>query len=228
MSAHETHHETNLDFVSRIPYLLAIDATRADERVERAERTDLRERLIDATEQVMRENGPHNVRIDQVARLAGCSRATVYRYVADKDELVREVLIRLARARALEMEPRLAGITDPAHRIAEGVQSTVDAVRDEWWYRALAERGATAAVARIGGGPRAFVALTTPLVAPAVERLAVKGVLRPGISVEQATEWLCVVTTGLLAMDMPTGRTRAEQIAFLRTFVADPLLTRDA
>jgi len=199
-----------------------IDATRVDERAE------LRERLIDATEQVMRDNGPHNVRIDQVARLAGCSRATLYRHVADKDELVREVLIRLARARARQMEPRLARITDPAQRIAEGVQSTVDAVRDEWWYQALAERGATAAVARIGGGPRAFVALTTPLVAPAVERLAARGVLRPGLTVEQATEWLCVVTTGLLAMDMPTGRTRAEQITFLRTFVADPLLRRES
>ena len=173
----------------------------------------------------MRENGPHNVRIDHVARLAGCSRATVYRHVADKDELVREVLIRLARARSRQMEPRLARITDPAVRIAEGVQSTVDAVRGEWWYQALAEQGATAAVARIGGGPQAFVALTAPLVAPSIERLAALGVLRPGITVEQATEWLCVVTTGLLAMDAP-DRTHDEQIAFLRLFVADPLLRR--
>lgn len=176
----------------------------------------------------MRDNGPHNVRIDQVARLAGCSRATVYRYVADKDELVREVLIRLARARARQMEPRLGRITDPAERIAEGVQSTVEAVQDEWWYQDLAAQGATAAVARIGGGPQAFVALTAPLVAPSIERLAKLGVLRPGITVEQATEWLCVVTTGLLAMDAPTNRTRAEQIAFLRLFVADPLLRRNS
>jgi AcrR family transcriptional regulator len=188
----------------------------------------VRERLIDATEKVMRENGPHNVRIDQVARLAGCSRATVYRHVADKDELVREVLIRLARARSQQMSPRLARIADPAERIAEGVLSTVEAVQDEWWYQGLAAEGATAAVARIGGGPQAFVALTTPLVAPTIERLAARGVLRPGITVEQATEWLCVVTTGLLAVDRPTGRTRAEQVAFLRLFVADPLLTRES
>jgi hypothetical protein len=50
--------------------------------------------------------------------------------------------------------------------------------------------------------------------------------LRPGITVEQATEWLCVVATGLLAMEMPAERSRAEQIAFLRTFVADPLVQR--
>jgi hypothetical protein len=70
------------------------------------------------------------------------------------------------------------------------------------------------------------VKLTAPLVAPAIERLAAAGMLRPGITVEQATEWLCVVATGLLAMEMPAERSRAEQIAFLRTFVADPLVQR--
>jgi AcrR family transcriptional regulator len=174
----------------------------------------------------MRRQGPLSVRIDEVARLAGCSRATVYRHAADKDELVREVLIRLARTRAAAMRPHLARHRDPAERIAEGVQCTVDAIRGEWWYRALAEHGATAAVARIGGGPQAFVALTAPLVAPAIEHLAAQDLLRPGITVEDATEWLCVVTTGLLAIEMPSERSRADQVAFLRRFVADPLLRR--
>jgi AcrR family transcriptional regulator len=174
----------------------------------------------------MRRNGPLTVRVDEVARLAGCSRATVYRHVADKDELVREVLVRLARARAAQMEPVLAAVEDPGERIAEGVLRTVEAVRDEWWYKALARHGATAAVARIGGGPRAFVALTTPLVAPFLSRLAEAGLLRPGVTIDDATEWLCVVTTGLMATDAPAARSRADHVAFLRRFVADPLLRR--
>ncbi len=195
----------------------------------------------------MRRDGPLNVRIDEVARLAGCSRATLYRHVADKDELVREVLIRLARERAAAMAPGLARIADPADRIAEGVVRTLEGIRGEWWYAALARHGATAAVAGLGGGPRAFVALTSPLVAPFIEHLDAQGLLRPGITVADATEWLCVVTTGLLAIGVgdapeavdaggtdrshtvggsPVDRTRAEQVAFLRRFVADPLLRR--
>jgi AcrR family transcriptional regulator len=174
----------------------------------------------------MRRDGPHKVRIDAVAQLAGCSRATVYRYVADKDELVREVLVRLARARALQMHPVLARIDDPGQRIAEGVQRTVEAIRSEWWYDELVRLGETAALARLGGGPRAFVALTTPLVAPSVERLSEQGLLRPGMTTEDATEWLCLVTTGLLAMDVTNERPRREQVEFLRRFVADPLLRR--
>jgi AcrR family transcriptional regulator len=174
----------------------------------------------------MRRNGPLGVRIDEVARVAGCSRATLYRHVADKDELVREVLARLARDRAERMATTLQAIDDPRERIAEGVHRTVQAVRAEWWYQALERRGATGAVARIGGGPEAFVAVAKPLVAPFLARVAAMGMLRPGVTVEDATEWLCVVTTGLLTMDVPTSRTRAEQIAFLRRFVADPLLRR--
>jgi AcrR family transcriptional regulator len=174
----------------------------------------------------MRRNGVLNVRIDEVARLAGCSRATLYRHVADKDELVREVLVRLARQRSVAMAPALAPITDPAERIAEGVLRTVEGIRGEWWYAELASHGATAAVARVGGGPQAFVALTIPLVAPFIEHLAAEGLLRPGITLADATEWLCVVATGLLAVDVSPERSRAEQVAFLRRFVADPLLRR--
>ena len=185
----------------------------------------------------MRRDGPLNVRIEEVARLAGCSRATLYRHVADKDELVREVLIRLARERAAAMSPGLARIDDPADRIAEGVVRTVEGIRGEWWYAALARHGATAAIAGLGGGPRAFVALTAPLVAPFIEHLDAQGLLRPGITVTDATEWLCVVTTGLLTVGAgearepgdghpPEGRSREEQVAFLRRFVADPLLRR--
>ncbi len=202
-------------------YHRLIDATRVSDRT-----TDLRERLIDATERIMRRDGPLTVRIDEVARLAGCSRATVYRHVADKDELVREVLIRMARQRSTEMAPALARIDDPADRIAEGVVRTVEGIRGEWWFTELARHGATAAVARIGGGPQAFVALTEPLVAPFIRHLDAHGLLRPGITVTDATEWLCVVTTGLLAVDVPAQRSRPEQVAFLRRFVADPLLRR--
>jgi hypothetical protein len=119
------------------------------------------------------------------------------------------------------MSRSLAAIADPAERIAEGVHRTVEAVRAEWWYQALDDHSA---VARIGGGPQAFVALTTPLVAPFLAEVA--DMLRPGVTTEDATEWLCVVTTGLLAVDVPTTRSRSEQIAFLRRFVADPLLRR--
>lgn len=185
---------------------------------------DLRVRLIDATEEVMRIAGPLGVRIDEVAQRAGCSRATVYRYVADKDELVREVLVRMAHVRSAKIERDLAHVTDPAEAIAEGVLRTVEAIRQEWWYESLEGHGASAAVARVGGGPRAFTEIATPLVTPFLDRVAASGRLREDITAEEATEWLVVVTVGLLTMETTDGRSRPGRARFLRQFVAYSLL----
>lgn len=196
----------------------------APPRAVRSAPEDLRTRLIEATEAVMKISGPLGVRIDDVAQRAGCSRATVYRYVADKDELVREVLVRMARVRSAKIEHELAHVTDPGDAIAEGLLRTVEAIREEWWYVALAGHGATAAVSRIGGGPQAFTDIATPLVTPFLDRLSASGRMRSDITAAEATEWLVVVTVGLLAMELPVERSRQEHRRFLRQFVAYSLL----
>jgi AcrR family transcriptional regulator len=184
----------------------------------------LRSRLIDAAEKAMLESGPLGLRIDDVTERAGCSRATLYRHVADKDELVREVLVRQAATLAEQLEAEIDDAGDPADWIAEGLIRNVEAVREQWWFQALERQGATSAVARLGGGPEAVVQLALPLVARFLDRVAAHGVLRPDITVEEATEWLVVVHIGLLTQDIPGERSREERAAFIRRFVAYPLL----
>jgi AcrR family transcriptional regulator len=184
---------------------------------------DVRSRLVAATAQIIAEDGPFAVRVDEVARRANCSRATVYRHVADKDELVREVLVQRSAEIAEQLETELDSFTDPADLIVEGLLRHADAVRREPWYRALEREGANAAVARIGGGPEAVVGLAAPIVARFLERVAALGALRSDITVEEATEWLIGVHLGLLA-PVFTDRSRAHRAKMLRTFVAYALL----
>ena len=134
------------------------------------------------------------------------------------------MLVRYARRRSDRLEREVGRIREADLAIAEGLLRTVEAIREEWWYRALAQRGATAAVARIGGGPRAFAALAAPLVAAFLEKPPVADSLRRDITSEAATEWLMVVATGLLTTETPDDRSRAEHIDFLRQFVAYSLL----
>lgn len=176
-----------------------------------------------ATAEVIAEVGPLAVRVDEVARRAGCSRATVYRHVADKDELVREVLVARSAAIARRLEARLDDDGDPADWIVEGLLGHADAVRREPWFRALEREGATSAVARVGGGPEAVAALAAPLVGRFLDRIAARGALRPDITVEQATEWLIGVHLSLLS-PVFAGRSRAHRASMLRTFVAYALL----
>ncbi len=186
----------------------------------------MRSRLIAATAEVIAEDGPLAVRVEEVARRAGCSRATVYRYVADKDELVREVLVGRSAAIAATLEAELDHHLDPTDWIVEGLLRHADAVRAEPWYRALEREGATAAVARVGGGPDAVIGLAAPIVAHFLERIAARGALRSDISVEEATEWLIGVHLGLLAPAF-ADRSRTHRATMLRKFVAYALLAPD-
>ena len=187
------------------------------------EGTELRQRLIAATAEVIAEEGPLAVRVDEVARRAGCSRATVYRHVADKDELVREVLVGRSAAIAERLEAELDDDADPADWVVEGLLRHAEAVRAEPWYQALERQGAAAAVARLGGGPEAVVGLAAPLVGRFLDRIAARGALRSDISVEQATEWLIGVHLSLLG-PVFADRPRAHRAEMLRTFVAYALL----
>jgi AcrR family transcriptional regulator len=187
----------------------------------------VRDALVAATAEVIAEVGPLAVRVEEVARRAGCSRATVYRYVADKDELVREVLVGRSAQIAARLEAQLDEDADPADWIVEGLLRHADAVRREPWFRALEQEGATAAVARVGGGPEAVAALAAPIVGRFLERIAARGALRDDITIDDATEWLIGVHLGLLN-PVFTGRSRAHRARMLRTFVAYALLKQPA
>src|SRR5262245_53958781 len=100
---------------------------------------DVRSRLIAATAEIIDERGPLRVRIDEVAERAGCSRATLYRHVSDKDELVREVILGRAAAMADIVARQTAGISDPTERFAQGMLLFSDAMRSERWYQAFKE-----------------------------------------------------------------------------------------
>lgn len=186
---------------------------------------DLRARLVAATAEVIAEGGPLAVRVDDVARRAGCSRATVYRYVADKDELVREVLVRRSAAIADRLEAKIDPDGDPADWIVDGLLRHAEAVRAEPWFKALERHGATAVVARVGGGPEALVGLAAPIVGRFLARIEARGALRTDITVEEATEWLIGVHLSLLN---PTfvDRSRKHRAAMLRKFVAYALLAQ--
>ena len=163
------------------------------------------------------EVGPLALRVDDVARRAGCSRATLYRYVADKDELIREVLVgRSALADELEADLDEAG--DPADWIAEGLLRHAEAGEE-----AVVVHGAGAG----GRDRRHRPPRRRPLGGGGVARRwsavprAHRGTGRPApdITVDQATEWLIVVHLSLLG-PVFADRPRTHRAEMLRTFVA--------
>ena len=119
------------------------------------------------------------VRVDKIARRAGCSRATVYRYVADKDELVREVLVSRSAEIAERLEADIDENGDPADWIVNGLLLTPKRYAPNRGSRPSIVQGATAAIARVGGGPQAVAGLAAPIVARFLNRIAERGRASP-------------------------------------------------
>jgi AcrR family transcriptional regulator len=154
-------------------------------------------RLVDAAEAAFERHGLRAT-IDDVAREAGVSRATVYRHVRDRDELVLAVFAREAD-RLLE---RMT--TSDARSIVDGM---LFALRE---------------VPRM---PRLMEVVRSP-VPGAWEVCVERATARLGPQVggdDDAVEW--VLRTVLSLLTIPTTRTEPELRAYLERFAPAPVRT---
>ena len=162
------------------------------------------ERILDAAGALFAERGVGRVGMAEVAAAAGCSRATLYRYFADRDELRTAFVHREARRVGEQVRADLTGVADPAERLTTAVLAAVRRVREAptlaAWFRA-ADAGATAALATSS---------------PVIEALG-----RTVVDDPAAARWLVRVVLSLLAVP---GADDAEERATVERFVVPALL----
>lgn len=104
-----------------------------------AERTELAaERILDAAGELFVERGVDKPGMDEVARAAGCSRATLYRYFENRQALVHAFAHREARLITTQVARAMADVSDPRRRVVEAVVACLAAVRERphlaAWY----------------------------------------------------------------------------------------------
>lgn len=103
------------------------------------ERTELgAERILDAAARLFMERGIGQPGMEDIARAAGCSRATVYRYFENKQALLRAFVHREARDVTAQVAQELAHHSDRREMLTAAVVATLAAVRArpylEPWY----------------------------------------------------------------------------------------------
>src|SRR5688572_6715027 len=88
-----------------------------------------RARLLMSAEACFSRFGVTKTTVEDVAKEANVSRATVYRYFEGRDALVLGVLLMEARRFLARLQKRIAAQSNISDAIVEGVLFTVDAVR---------------------------------------------------------------------------------------------------
>jgi AcrR family transcriptional regulator len=163
------------------------------------DRVEAATRILDAAAGLFAQHGVNAVGMGEVARAAGCSRATLYRYFADRHELHLAFVHREAR----RIGALVAAETgDPADAVLAAVRHVREAPELLAWFGA-ADAGTTAGLAQSS---------------EVIEALGLAAV-----GDEAAARWLVRVIVSLLIVP---GRDDAEEREIVARFVMPGLVAR--
>jgi AcrR family transcriptional regulator len=170
------------------------------------------ERILDAAGELFAASADQGrgigaVAMGDVARAAGCSRATLYRYFADRHELHVAYVHREARRVGGLVAADAARVTDPQERLVTAVLSAVGRVRESPSLAAWFADGDAAATAELAQA------------SPVIEALGRSVVPDP-----LAARWVVRVVVSLL---VAPGHDEAEERALVERFVAPVLTSTD-
>jgi AcrR family transcriptional regulator len=172
------------------------------------------DRILDAAEKLFTQQGAATVGMNEIARAAGCSRATLYRYFENREALYTAYVHRETFRVFRQLGTRLADIVDPRERLIEGVITALRSVRESpalsSWF-ASAQRP-------IGGEMAERSDVIKGLTEAFLASLDIDD--RP---IEPRARWLVRVMISLLTFP---GRDDADERAMLDEFVMPILAAR--
>ena len=172
------------------------------------------DRILDAAEQLFTRHDPGSVGMNEIAKAAGCSRATLYRYFENREALRKAYVARETHRLAESID--VDDILDPRERLVTGILTTLRLVRESPSLSAW------------------FATTSGPLGAELAEQsdvitgLAAAFVISLGddhpANVAGRGRWLVRAITSLLIFP---GRDEADERAMLTEFVAPVVVPAD-
>jgi AcrR family transcriptional regulator len=166
------------------------------------------DRILDAAERLFTEHDPSSVGMNEIARAAGCSRATLYRYFDSREALRIAYVHRETHRVGREIIALIDSIVDPTERLIASILLTLRMVRESpalaAWF------GST--VLPIGGELAGQSEVITALASGFLSSL---GPEEPAV-LERRGRWAVRVIISLL---MFPGRDDADERAMIEEFV---------
>jgi AcrR family transcriptional regulator len=164
------------------------------------------DRILEAAGTLFADRGVESVGMNDIARAAGCSRATLYRYFENRDALHAAYVHRHARAINRQLGQLVGGIADSRDRLLAALTHALRLVRENPALSAWFSR--TAVGAEAAEGSDVVQAMTAGFLL-SVDPDDVAGAGRQA-------RWLVRVLTSFLTVP---GRDAAEERAMLEEFV---------
>lgn len=188
-------------------------------------RKELRERILEAARQVLRESGPRHRLISAIAERAQVSRPTLYRHFPERADIYDSLL-------RVELERVIADVAGRAHRTQSPRDDYVDVVvslaleaREHPALRAVLARHPEIMASHLPRILPIVLEIAEPVLSPVIEAGAADG-RWPAIDARVAITWTTRLITSLVTMPTPDDaserdlRTAVESLLDVTTSIA--------
>ena len=191
-----------------------------------------RQRLLDAAETCIDRYGLAKTTVEDIATEAKVSRATIYRYFDNRDELVLAVVLRsLDRSREGDLDQYFTGAATPeqfGEAVVDAMVHLLDRLRHDPKLGALLNRDSGGVSATISGASQALFTIVIADWHPRMTMAQQAGLLRADLDVDELSEWVLRSILSLLTVDGPRHHSPDEERRLLATFLAPALLPAHA
>jgi AcrR family transcriptional regulator len=150
----------------------------------------VRERLLDAAEGCLTQFGPQKTSMEDVARAAGMSRATVYRYFENRDALLLGVASRQSANLAADAISYLSRFDNISDWLVEGLLFTLRELPKRPVFASLVTSLDSRASGSLFLGSTGLIQIGVNVLRPMFANAKEQGLLRDDIDLDMLIEWL--------------------------------------
>jgi AcrR family transcriptional regulator len=184
----------------------------------------MRERILDAADACYAQYGIGKTTVEDVARAADLSRATVYRHFRTHDDLLLAVVAREAARTADEARRRLRRYRDVGSWIVEGLLFCLDEIPARPALARLFSPDALGAASRLVLSSEQLLRIGTDLLRPVFEPAREQGRLREGLELDALMEWVFRILVSYLAAPSHVAPSRPAMRRLLRRMILPAVL----
>jgi len=180
--------------------------------------------VLTAAERCFDRFGIAKTTMEDIGRTAGVSRATVYRYFADREALLLASVIRRARSDMPRARRHLAQFGTFGEKLVEGLVRNVERGRRDPIVQLLVTSDQPALAARVLGGEGVSHQLSYELWEPVLAAAQESGEMNQALDRRMAATWLARVTLIMVTQEKSTRLGPDELRAEFRAFVVPAFL----
>lgn len=183
-----------------------------------------RDRIVTAAERCFAQYGVGKTTVEDVAAVAGTSRATVYRvFPGGRDEIILAALLSSAQEFLPQIPSRLRTARSTGDAIVELIVSAVSWVRAEPWRESLLSTPLSRAIT--SADTAASYAVCSAFIEPYFTQAKHAGLVRSQVNLDDAVEYVVRMIHSLLVVPGHHDRSEAQLRRYVRLFVVPALLT---